>query len=148
MNAFLIDTQSLTPDERKKALELLNISCFMSPSMIGSRPSVFMALTELPAKYIEDSQAKRDIISVPSLSAYISALLPHLQQDCYARAINAAVAYELYPLFRDNPSLWRIVLHLHELRPDFSLEEAVAFLCSASSVPPTVSRQLRRLLCQ
>lgn len=53
MNAFLIDTQSLTPDERKKALELLNISCFMSPSMIGSRPSVFMALTELPANEFE-----------------------------------------------------------------------------------------------
>lgn len=45
MNAFLVDTQSLTPDERKKTLDLLDASCEIC-SMPASRPSVFMAFTE------------------------------------------------------------------------------------------------------
>lgn len=48
--AYLVDTQSLTPAERKETLVLLATPCCeMPPSVIGSSPFVFMALTKWSA---------------------------------------------------------------------------------------------------
>lgn len=46
LRAYLVDTKSLTPDNRKKTLELLDASCFLH-SMLGSQPAVFMAHADM-----------------------------------------------------------------------------------------------------
>lgn len=52
MRAYLVDTQTLTPDNRKKTLALLETSCAQHP-MLSSRPAVFMALTNWSADAFE-----------------------------------------------------------------------------------------------
>lgn len=47
--AYLIDTQSLTPAERDKALELLEFAGFMKPKPLNNNSYVYIVFTEWSA---------------------------------------------------------------------------------------------------
>lgn len=89
------------------------------------------------SEYIPNSQSKRASLSNQPLSAYVSSKLPYLCKDCYNRAVNATIAYEIFPLFREHPELWKIVPHLHTLTDDMPLSEALHHLSRVAGVVET-----------
>lgn len=98
--------------------------------------------------YISSSQHRRIPLNSASLSAFISQRLPHLQGNCYDRDTNRTIAYEVYPLLEEHPSLWLIVPHLAKLRPDMSLSDAIHFLLQEAGAEEPGGHQLLYRLCQ
>lgn len=78
--------------------------------------------------FIARNQSDRTIIKDMSLSDFVSSNLAYLRVQCYDRTMNRAIAYEMYPLFLETPSLWRMVPSLHTLTDDMPLKEALTCL--------------------
>lgn len=98
--------------------------------------------------YITNSQRKRKPLEPAPLSAFVSRNFPYLQVQCYDREMNRAIAYEIYPLLEQYPSLWLIVPHLAKLRADMDLSSAILFLLQEAGVEEPGGHQLLQRLCQ
>lgn len=66
------------------------------------------------AKYVEAHLAK---IEIPeeSFGTWLTSNIDDLYKDRYDRPKNKIVAYQLYPIFKNDPDLWRSVLYLKEI---------------------------------
>lgn len=96
--------------------------------------------------YINDDQRTRAPLAGVPLPTFIQTNLQHLQANCYNRAMNRTIAYELYPLFLKNPGLWKIIPSLHTLTNDMSLSDALNRLCRTLNSKESGSDQLIKWL--
>jgi len=94
----------------------------------------FMAHYETVPIYIQESMNNRTPLSGNSFSSFVGNNLQHLREDCYDRSMNAAIAYQIYPLICECPELWRIVPQLHTLTDNMNLLEALNHLMLAANI--------------
>ena len=98
---------------------------------------------------------------VPSLRKYLESLLPPsasvrplqsrwlhkwgnaLAEPCYHRELYRGIAAKMFPLFLQNPSLWKIILHFGDMQRWESLPALFAHLTQAAD--DTYSESLRSL---
>lgn len=93
-------------------------------------------------EYVSTAQAKRIRIANKPISSFIAENLPFFQKNCYNRGANAAIAYDIFPLFQEKPELWKIVPSLHILADNMSLHDALSCLLKAADVVESVGDQL------
>lgn len=98
--------------------------------------------------YISNSKSDRMPLAPSPLSVFVAQHLPYLQTECYDRKMNSAIAYEIYPLLEEYPSLWRIVPYLAQLQPNMSLSSAILFLLQEAGAEKPGGHQLLHRLCQ
>lgn len=98
------------------------------------------------SEYIANSQSKRICLSNQPLSSFVSNNLPHLRTNCYNGAVNATIAYEVFPMLQEHPELWKIVPHLHTLTDDMPLSDALWHLFRMADVAEAVGDQLIKRL--
>ena len=78
--------------------------------------------------YIKERQKERISLDGVPLSAFIRTNLAYLQKGPYNRPMNKAIAYELYPLFSEDPELWKIIPVFHTLTDNMSLPDGLRHL--------------------
>lgn len=98
--------------------------------------------------YVANQQSKRIKIQTNSLSHFISRNLSYFKKECYNRAANASIAYEIFPLFLDHPKLWNIVPHLHTLSDDMPLSDAIWSISYAAGVVEEGGNELIKRLAE
>lgn len=104
-------------------------------------------LYETMPGYINDDMKQRDDLCGEPVAVYIQRNLEYLRENFEDRYKNRAIAYEIYPLFREHPELWKIVPFLDQLTPDMTLESALQVLCSLANIPSCVLDLLTKRLC-
>lgn len=97
-------------------------------------------------RYVAKCQSNRLSIGEKPISLYISDHIAHLKEDCYDRRMNAAIAYELFPILQEFPDLWKIVLYLHTLTDEMPLSDALDHILLSADVVETGRNQLKQIL--
>lgn len=98
--------------------------------------------------YIKNSMNKRISLNDKPLPTVLDARLPQLREDCYIRELNAAIAYEIFPLFWENPDLWKIVPVLNKLQEENDLLQNLNSIGALAQLPSTLTQLLIQRLCK
>ena len=96
--------------------------------------------------YVAKCQAERLNIGKKLLSVYVSDHIGYLKEYCYDREMNAAIAYELFPILQSFPDLWKIGPHLHTLTDEMPLSDALNHVLLLADVVETGGNQLKKIL--
>lgn len=86
------------------------------------------------------------LLSATQHPGYLRTWLPILEQQSYHRDYYNALAAKMYPLFVENPHLWKIILHFGDMRQRDSLEVLFQHLERHATVDYVYSLKKLRLL--
>ena len=85
-------------------------------------------------RYIQEDMDKRYRLNGLPLSNFILKNLAYLKRECEDHFVNRTIGYEIYPLFKEHPNLWRIVQYLDQLNDGMGLDDAIRFLSDIAGV--------------
>lgn len=88
-------------------------------------------------------KVEQNIASDVILPGFLSKWAPLLQEQEYHREHYRAIAARIFPLFIENPCLWKIILHFGDMRNWHTLEELFQHL--SLNVTPDYSESLEKL---
>lgn len=86
------------------------------------------------------------LLSATQHPGFLRTWLPILEQQSYHRDYYNALAAKMYPLFVENPHLWKIILHFEDMRQWDSLEALFQHLERHTTVDYVYSLKKLRLL--
>lgn len=98
-------------------------------------------------QYIRNSMNTRQNLNGVPVAEFIAANQEHFISNCYDRAANSAVAYEIYPLLLSNSELWRIVPLLHKAKDCKTFGENISTLTELADISSDTKTRLLQLLC-
>lgn len=97
--------------------------------------------------YLDDHLSKSCQVPQGTCAEYLQSIKDILAQPEYQRPLYSEIAFQMFPLFLDNPCLWKIILHFGDMRRWPSLEVLFRHLRETEDDSYSLSlEKLKRLL--
>lgn len=107
-----------------------------------------LSMYEQNPQYVETDMSEAASMCGDKPSAFLSAHLPELEQNCCDRPVNSAIAMALLPVFTQYPELWQLALCLPNFTQDMSLDDAFRAFHTSGLVSEPAFLALFRVLFQ
>lgn len=113
---------------------ICNIKRIISPDNVSHLPLEFL---RSGSSYLEEVSG----VPQPNCPEYLRSVADELAQPVYQRAIYSNLSATMFPLFQENPYLWRMLLHIGDSCAYTSLEELFSHLENTADETYTDSLQ-------